>query len=105
MCVQPTQPILPVKVSTIIDTMLNFDGHGDVLCKETFSPLFLTKKNFDNWLTVTELQDRSKGNEKVSVPPSLEACLGIRVRISSHSWRSFCKLAPAPTIIKFEFTS
>ena len=23
------QPILPVKVSVIIDTVLNFDGHGD----------------------------------------------------------------------------
>ena len=30
------QPILFVKVSVTIDTMLNFDGDGDVTCKQTF---------------------------------------------------------------------
>ena len=36
------QPLLPVKVSVTIDTMLNFDhdfdghGDGDVKCKQTF---------------------------------------------------------------------
>ena len=31
------QPILPVKVSITINTMLNFDGHGDsdVTCEQT----------------------------------------------------------------------
>ena len=32
------KPILPIKVSATIDTMLNFDvdvdGHGDVTCKQ-----------------------------------------------------------------------
>ena len=32
------QPILPVRVPVIIDTMINFDGgrHGDVMCKQSF---------------------------------------------------------------------
>ena len=104
MRVKPTQLVLPVKVSKIIDTMLNsdsnFDGHGDGPCKQTHHPLFSDEKKFkqqsDRYITAIV----SKGKEKVSIPPSLEACLGIRVRISSHSWRSFCKLAPAPKTIK-----
>ena len=39
------QSILPVKVSITIDTMLNFDdefdGHGDVTCKQTLMKLRL----------------------------------------------------------------
>ena len=31
------QPILIIKVSITIDTMLDFDGHGDVTCKQTFT--------------------------------------------------------------------
>ena len=39
------QPILPIKVSVIFDTMLNFDGDfdghgdGDVTCKQTSAVL------------------------------------------------------------------
>ena len=36
------QPILPIKVSATIDTMLNFDvdfdGHNDVTCKQALFP-------------------------------------------------------------------
>ena len=31
------QHILPIKVSITIDAMLDFDGHGDVTCKQTFT--------------------------------------------------------------------
>ena len=32
-----TEPILPVKRSISIDTMLNFDGDGDGTCKQAFT--------------------------------------------------------------------
>ena len=62
----------------------------------SFSDEKIFRQQSDRYITAIV----SKGNRKVSIPPSLEVCLGIRVRISSHSWRSFCKLAPAPKIIK-----
>ena len=56
------QPILPIKVSVTIGTMLNFDGDfdghgdGDITCKQTLSVLIRThhalyerEREIDRW--------------------------------------------------------
>ena len=42
------QPILPIKASINIDTTLNFNGHGDITCKQTFNVAFRIR----DWLAV-----------------------------------------------------
>ena len=43
-----SRPIVLLRVPTIIGTMFNFDGHGDVTCKQTLKANFTFGDTFNN---------------------------------------------------------